>query len=97
MSNLTPREQEDGYRTGSLILVQDTRNCHQISQSTYSLLPSRGQMGRKSQRTGEDTQQSRIRAQRGFSTAGSSSFLGEQYSVLLVPHGATLVGYSKTD
>lgn len=54
-------------------------------------------MGRKSQRTGEDTQQSRIRAQRGFSSAGSSSFLSEQYSVLLVPHGATLVGYSKTD
>lgn len=63
--NLTQWEWKDGYRTASLISVQDTRNCHQISQFTYSLLRSRGQMGCKSQRAGEDTQESRIREQKG--------------------------------
>lgn len=63
--NLTQWEWKDGYRTGSLISVQDTRNCHQISQSTYSLLRSRGQMGRKFQRAGEHTPESRIKEREG--------------------------------
>lgn len=60
---------------GSFISLLDTRdytsNSHQISQSTYSLLCFRGQLGYKFTRAAEDTQKNKTAGHKGVSLAAA--------------------------
>lgn len=64
-------------------------NSHQISQSTYSLLFFRGQLGYKFTRVVEDTQKNKTAGHKGVSPAcGLRAYLLEhKYSVVLWPWG----------
>lgn len=83
---------------GSFISLQDTRdytsNSHQISQSTYSLLFFRGQLGYKFTRAVEDTQKNKTAGHKGVSlAAGLRAYLWEhKYSAVFWPWGTLTDG-----
>lgn len=76
---------------GSSISLQDTRdytsNSHQISQSTYSLLCFRGQLGYKFMRAAEDTQKNKTAGHKGVSLAAAlkAYLLEHKYSAVFWP------------
>lgn len=69
-------------------------NSHQISQSTYSLLFFRGQLGYKFTRVVEDTQKNKTAGHKGVSLAcGLRAYLlGHKYSAVLWPWGTLTDG-----